>query len=73
LLTEQEVSRSWQRLFAGGEVTKETCTKAETLLEELRTESPLYHRLSAELTEIRKLKCEVVKKPRKRAKTKVEA
>jgi hypothetical protein len=68
LLTEHEVSRSWQRLFAGGEATKETFTKAEALLDELRTESPLYHRLSAELIEIRKLRSEAVKKPRKRAK-----
>jgi hypothetical protein len=67
-LTEHEVSRSWQRLFAGGEVTKETFTKAEALLDELRSESPLYHRLSAELTEIRKLKSEGAKKSRKRAK-----
>jgi len=68
LLTEHEVSRSWQRLFAGGEATKETFTKAEALLEELRPESPLYHRLSSELDEIRKLKSEATKKSRKRAK-----
>lgn len=68
MLTELEVSRSWQRLFAGGEATKETFAKAEALLDELRCESPLYHRLSAELTEIRKLKSEAAKKPRKRAK-----
>lgn len=72
MLTENEVSRSWQRLFAGGgEVSKETFAKAETLLDELRPESPLYHRLSAELAEIRKLKSDDGKKRRKR--TKVEA
>jgi hypothetical protein len=68
LLTEQEVSRSWQRLFTGGEVTKETFTKAEALLEELRTESPLYHRLTAELVEIRKMKSDENKQKKKRAK-----
>jgi hypothetical protein len=68
LLTEHEVSRSWQRLFAGGDATKETFTKAEALLEELRPESPLYHRLSSELDEIRKMKSESTKKTRKRAK-----
>ena len=68
MLTEHEVSRSWQRLFAGGEATKETFTKAEALLEELRPESPLYHRLSSELDEIRKMKSEATKKTRKRAK-----
>lgn len=73
MLTEQEVSRSWQKLFTGGEVTKETFTKAETLLDELRPESPLYHRLTAELAEIRKMKSEEDKKSRKRAKVKVEA
>ena len=55
-------------MFAGGEATKETFTKAEALLEELRPESPLYHRLSSELDEIRKLKSEATKKSRKRAK-----
>jgi hypothetical protein len=37
LLTEQEVGRSWNRLFAGGvEVTSETFEKAEALLEEIK-------------------------------------
>jgi hypothetical protein len=68
-LTELEVSRSWQRLFAGGgEFSKETFTKAEALLDELRPESPLFHRLTSELIEIRKLKSEEGKKRRKRAK-----
>ena len=54
MLTEQEVGRSWNRLFAGGvEVTSETFEKAEALLEELRSESPLYHRLAGELEEIK--------------------
>ena len=52
MLTEQEVSRVWARLFKG-EVTGESLGKAETLLHELRPESPLRHRLSIELEELR--------------------
>jgi len=68
LLTEQEVARSWQRLFVGGSVSPDTFDKAEALLEELRPESPLYHRLGAELVEIRKLHAP---KPVKKKKVKV--
>ena len=57
MLTEHEVSRTWARLFAAGiEITVETLNKAETLLEELRSESPLFHRLNGELEEIRRMK-----------------
>ena len=52
MLTEQEVSRSWRQLFKG-EVTSEAFVKAEALLDELRPESPLRHRLGTELDEIR--------------------
>jgi len=52
VLTEKEVARSWARLFQG-EVTSETIGKAEMLLEALRPESPLYHRLNSELEELR--------------------
>lgn len=52
MLTEKEVARSWARLFKG-EKTSETFAKAEVLLEELRPESPLRHRLSVELDELR--------------------
>jgi hypothetical protein len=52
VLTEQEVSRSWARLLKG-EVTGESLGKAESLLEELRPESPLRHRLGRELDELR--------------------
>jgi len=54
VLTEQEVSRSWARLFKG-EKNNETFAKAEVLLDELRAESPLRHRLSSELEELREL------------------
>lgn len=54
LLTEQEIARSWRRLFSTSEVNDETLNKAESLLDELRPESPLRHRLGAELDELRK-------------------
>jgi len=56
LLTEQQIARSWRKLFAQGEFTEETCAKAEALLDDLRPESPLRHRLATELGELRKLK-----------------
>ncbi len=52
VLTEQEVSRSWSRLFKS-EVTEESFDRAEALLDELRAESPLRHRLGMELEELR--------------------
>lgn len=55
LLTEQEVARSWRGLFNNGEVTVESMDKGEALLNELRPESPLRHRLDAELDELRKM------------------
>jgi hypothetical protein len=42
-------------MFRGVEVNEESLAKAEALLEELRPESPLRHRLSTELDELRKL------------------
>jgi hypothetical protein len=56
LLTENQISRSWRKLFAGSELSQELLVKAEALLEELRPESPLRHRLAGELRELRKLK-----------------
>lgn len=55
LLTEQEVARSWRKLFTGGEVRAEAFEKAERLLDELRYESPLRHRLGEELDELRRI------------------
>ena len=54
MLTEQEVVRTWARLFKG-EITSENIAKADALLEELRPESPLRHRLGNELDELRLL------------------
>lgn len=56
MLTEQQIARSWRKLFSLNGVTDETVSKAEALLEELRPESPLRHRLGEELREIRKRK-----------------
>jgi hypothetical protein len=58
VLTEQEVVRTWSRLFKG-EVTSESIVKAETLLDELRPESPLRHRLGNELDELRLLSMQI--------------
>lgn len=52
MLTEREVSKSWSLLFKG-EVSSESLEKAESLLDELRPESPLRHRLGQELEELR--------------------
>ena len=53
MLTEKEVSRSWSRLFSSREFETEMFDRAEQLLEELRPESPLRHRLTLELEELR--------------------
>jgi hypothetical protein len=54
VLTEQEVTRSWGKLVKG-ELNGDTLAKAEALLDELRPESPLRHRLGSELDELREL------------------
>lgn len=56
MLTENEVQRSFTRLFNGNEIQDGAFERAEELLEELRAESPLRHRLTVELDEIRKLR-----------------
>ncbi len=55
MLTESEVSRSWARLFKDGNFTTDSFENAENLLEELRPESPLRHRLTNELAELQRL------------------
>ena len=54
MLTEQEVSRTWRSLFRKVPCTDAMLAKAEILLDELRPESPLRHRLGLELEELRK-------------------
>ncbi|MEX2091661.1 MAG: hypothetical protein WD971_03240 [Pirellulales bacterium] len=53
MLTENEVSRSWSRMFTTSEIELSTFERAEQLLDELRPESPLRHRLTMELEELR--------------------
>ncbi len=55
MLTEAEVQRSFTNLLRNASLNQEVFEKAEALLDELRAESPLRHRLSCELDEIRKL------------------
>ncbi len=56
MLTENEITRSWRKLFTSDECGDEVFVEAEDLLDELRPESPLRHRLSLELNELRTLK-----------------
>ena len=58
MLTEQEVTRSWRKLFKNKEIHSASIEKAEELLDQLRPESPLRHRLGIELDELRQL-CKV--------------
>lgn len=55
LLTEATVESSFRRLFASTNRDPSVFERAEELLEELRDESPLRHRLSRELEELREL------------------
>jgi hypothetical protein len=56
LLTEQEISRNWRNLFRTNDLNEGVFAQAERLLDELRPESPLRHRLEAELEEVRAIK-----------------
>ncbi len=67
MLTEQEISRTWRILFRDPGAGEETFARAELLLEELRPESPLRHRLETELNEIRKLRSKKQAVPKKAA------
>jgi hypothetical protein len=53
LLTEQQINRSFRNLLRDSEVNDDVFARAESLLDELRPESPLRHRLSSELEELR--------------------
>lgn len=52
LLTEKEVSASWRKLFSKREMSDEIVSKAQALIDNLRPESPLRHRLDSELDEL---------------------
>ena len=55
MLTESQVERSFRQLIKAQDLVAETFDKAEELLEELRPESPLRHRLGSELDELREI------------------
>ncbi|WP_425616829.1 hypothetical protein NA78x_000489 [Anatilimnocola sp. NA78] len=55
MLTEDQVQRSFRNLFKTKDFPPENFDKAENLLDELRAESPLRHRLSIELEDLRKI------------------
>jgi hypothetical protein len=55
LLTEQEVARSWSQIFKKDNIELASFDRAEQLLDELRPESPLRHRLTTELEELRNI------------------
>ncbi len=55
MLTEQQVSISWGQVLKGKLIEPEAFDRAEMLLEELRPESPLRHRLTHELEELRSI------------------
>ena len=55
LLTEQEVARSWSQIFKKDSIELASFDRAEQLLDELRPESPLRHRLTTELEELRNI------------------
>jgi hypothetical protein len=53
VLTESSVEKSFRKLLASPQRSEEDFERAEELLDELRPESPLRHRLSVELDELR--------------------
>ncbi|MCA9169029.1 MAG: hypothetical protein KDB23_15250 [Planctomycetales bacterium] len=55
VLTEEQVQRSFRALFRDAAVTEEAIEKAENLIDQLRLESPLRHRLSEEIEELRRI------------------
>lgn len=56
VLTEKQIESSFRQLFqAGTDITPDLLDKADGLIDQLRLESPLRHRLSEELEELREL------------------
>ncbi|RIK84008.1 MAG: hypothetical protein DCC68_02320 [Planctomycetota bacterium] len=55
MLTEKEVAASWRKLFSQREMNDEVVAKAQSLIDNLRPESPLRHRLDSELEELMKV------------------
>ncbi|TVQ01396.1 MAG: hypothetical protein EA381_05420 [Planctomycetaceae bacterium] len=55
MLSEASVEKSIRKMLSSPERTEEDIDRAEEMLEDLRPESPLRHRLSVELDELRNL------------------
>jgi|GEM_PF-1705347 len=55
VLTESSVEKSFRKILSTPNRSEEDLDRAEELLDELRPESPLRHRLSVELDELRAL------------------
>ncbi|WP_145120022.1 hypothetical protein [Rosistilla oblonga] len=55
MLSESSVEASVRRILSDGEQNEATFDRVEEMLDELRPESPLRHRLSQELDELRAL------------------
>ena len=55
MLTESQVERSFRKLIKAEGLITQTFDKAEELLDDLRPESPLRHRLYSELDELREI------------------
>lgn len=53
MLSESSVEKTIRKLLSSPERTEDDLDRAEELLDELRSESPLRHRLSVELDELR--------------------
>lgn len=53
MLSESSVEKTIRKLLSSPDRTEEDLDRAEELLDELRSESPLRHRLSVELDELR--------------------
>jgi hypothetical protein len=55
LLTESEVQRTFRKMLLNWNEDPEIVDKLESLIDKLRPESPLRHRLWTELEEVRRL------------------
>lgn len=55
MLTESQVQRTFSKLMNSADISEESFEKAESLLDELPPESPLRHRLSVELDEVKEI------------------
>lgn len=55
VLTESEVQRSFRKIFKDAQIDEAAFERAETLIEELRPESPLRFKMSTELEELRRI------------------